>query len=176
MVEDTMDWRHIMGLCTTAALALAVLPYDTVAQQRSPRDLLVGTWNITAQTQTRPDGSVTHPAGTNPKGVNVFTADGNFVILFMKDNLPKLAEANRAKATADEARAIVGGSIGYFGTYTFDEETKTISYVIKGTTFPNQLGVTQKRVVTLLTTDELKYTNPGAASGGRIEVSFTRAK
>jgi hypothetical protein len=93
----------------------------------------------------------------------------------MRDDLPKIAAGDRAKATGDEARAVVGGSIGYFGTYTVDEGNKTIVYRIMGSTFPNQLGVEQKRVISLLTADELKYVNPGATTGGKIEVSFKRA-
>ena len=112
----------------------------------------------------------------NPRGVNVFTPDGRYVVLFTRDNLPKIAGGDRAKATADEATAIVGGSIGYFGSYTVDEANKTIVYRLEGSTFPNQMGTDQRRVITLLTADELKYRNPGATSGGVIEVSFKRAK
>jgi hypothetical protein len=37
------------------------------------------------------------------------------------------------------------------------------------------MGVEQRRVISLLTADELKYRNPGATTGGQIEVSFKRA-
>ena len=169
-----MNWSHVIGLSATAALGLALSSQGAVAQ-KSLKDQIVGTWAIVSQVQTLKDGSTRHPAGMNPKGVNVFTADGQFVVLFMRDELPKIAAGDRAKATAEEARALVGGAIGYFGTYTVDEPNKTIVYRLVGTTFPNQLGVEQRRVVTHITADELKYRNPGATSGGFIEVSFKRA-
>ena len=115
-----MNWRYMLGLSATAALGLAFLPQGAVAQ-KSIKDQIVGAWAIVSQVQTMKDGNTRHPAGMNPKGVNVFTADGQFVVLFMRDDLPKLAAGDRQKATAEEARAVVGGSIGYFGTYTVDE-------------------------------------------------------
>lgn len=169
-----MTLRRTMALPAALALGLTLVPQSASAQT-SIKDQIVGTWTIVSQVQTRPDGSMHHPAGMNPKGVNVFTADGQFVVLFMRDDLPKVAAGDRAKATPQEAQAIVGGSIGYFGTYTVDEPKKTIVYRILGTTFPNQLGGSATRVITQLTADELKYRNPGATSGGSIEVSFKRA-
>jgi hypothetical protein len=173
--RNAMNWRHIIGLSATAAFGLALLPQGAVGQKWI-KDQILGTWVIVSLTQTMKDGSTRHPTGMNPKGVNVFTPDGRFVILFTRDNLPKLAGGDRGKATADEARAIVEGSIGYFGSYTVDEPNKTIVYRLEGTTFPNQMGTDQRRVITLLTADELKYRNPGATSGGVLEASFKRAK
>jgi hypothetical protein len=170
--RNAMTSRFV-GMAAAAALGLAVCPQGAMAQ--SLKDQIIGAWAIVSQVQTLKDGSTNHPSGPNPKGLNVFTADGQFVVLFMRDELPKLASGNRQKATAEEARAIVGGSIGYFGTYTVDEPNKTIVYRIVGTTFPNQLGLQQRRVVTYITANELKYRNPGATSGGQIEVTFKRA-
>jgi hypothetical protein len=68
------------------------------------------------------------------------------------------------------------GAIAYYGTYTVDDASKTIALSIETTTFPNQLGRPQKRVISSLTTDELKYSNPTATAGGRIEVTLKRAK
>jgi Lipocalin-like domain len=167
--------KLLLAVAFTAVLGLALLPQGAVGQ-KSIKDQILGTWVIVSLTQTMKDGSTRHPLGMNPMGVNVFTPDGRYVVLFTRDNLPKLAGGDRGKATADEATAIVGGSIGYFGSYTVDEPNKTIVYRLEGTTFPNQMGTDQRRVITLLTADELKYGNPGATSGGAIEVSFKRAK
>jgi len=169
-----MNSRQMLGLSAAALLGLALLPQGAIAQ-KSLQDQIVGTWAIVSQVQTMKDGSTRHPAGMNPKGVNIFTADGQFVVLFMRDDLPKLAAGDRQKATAEEARSIIGGSIGYYGTYTVDEPSKTITYRLLGSTFPNQFGVDQKRVVSHITADELRYRNPGATTGGQIEVSFKRA-
>ena len=115
-------------------------------------------------------------AGANPKGVNVFTADGRFFVMFARPDLPKIASNNPMTPTPDEAKALAQGTISYFGTYTVDEAKKTITFQIESTSYPNQLGIAQERVVSSLTADELKYSNPTTTTGGKIEVALKRAK
>jgi hypothetical protein len=82
------------------------------------------------------------------------------------------------KPTPEEANAIMLGSVAYFGTYTVDEGSKTISFRIESTTLPNQLGRNQVRKITSLTADELSYTNnePVAEPAHHIDTAFKRAK
>jgi hypothetical protein len=70
------------------------------------------------------------------------------------------------------------GSIAYFGTYTVDEGSKTISFRIESSTLPNQLGMNQMRKITSLTADELSYTNntPVSVPADHIDTAFKRAK
>ena len=171
-----MDRRSILSLSSITALALALLPGSAVAQQKSLKDQLVGTWNIVSWERTAPDGTKVHAFGANPKGINHFGADGRFFLFYSRPDLPKLASNDRTKATPQEAQAIYTGMIAYQGTYTLDEASKTLTYRIETTTFPNQLGMQQKRVIDLLTADELKYKNPGATAGGQIEIALKRAK
>ena len=73
------------------------------------------------------------------------------------------------------ARAIVAGSIAYYGTYTVDEATKTIVPKVEGSTFPNMVGTDQSRVVTSITADEMRFINPKAPAGV-LEIVWKRAK
>jgi hypothetical protein len=174
--SDTMNRRHIVCLSTVAALGLAALPNSAFSQQKSLKDQLVGTWLLTSWERTNPDGTKTHSFGQAPKGINVFSADGRFALIYTNGDLPKLASNDRMKATPQEAKTIVDGSIAYYGTYTLDEASKTLTLEIEATTFPNQIGRPQKRVISSLTADELKYSNPTATAGGQIQTSFKRAK
>jgi hypothetical protein len=167
-----MKWRHM--LYAAAASGFAFMPQGAVAQKLI-KDELVGTWNVISQEQTFPDGSKRLAFGPDSKGVNVYTSDGRFFVLFVRNDLPKIAARDRTKATAEEARAIVAGSIGYFGFYTVDEASRMIVYRVEGTTLVNMLGVEQKRVVVTLTADELRYQNAGPSTGGQIEVALRRA-
>src|SRR5262245_57890806 len=88
--RNSMRWSYAVGMSLTIALGVAAGSRDAVAQA-SLKDQLVGTWTIVAQVQTLPDGTTRKPSGDNPKGVNIFTADGQFVVLFMRDDLPKIA-------------------------------------------------------------------------------------
>jgi hypothetical protein len=171
-----MKWGDILRLSVIAAFGLALLPSNAVSQQTSLKNQLVGTWTVVSWEQTRKDGSKFERFGTNPKGVNVFDANGRFVVMFARPDLPKIASNNPSTPTPEEAKAIVGGAIGYFGTYTVDEATKTITLHIEASSFPNQLGSEQKRTITALTADELKYSNPVAVSGGKIDVAMKRVK
>lgn len=169
-----MNRRNVVSLSAVAALGLALLPGSVAAQQKTLKEQLVGGWNLAAQERTAPDGTKVQTYGANPKGMAYYGADGRFFVLFSRGDLPKIAANNRAKATAEEAKALVDGAIAYSGTYTVDEPSKTITLRLEATTFPNQSPI-QKRIVTSLTANELKITNPAAADGSRIEVTLKRA-
>jgi hypothetical protein len=53
-----------------------------------------------------------------------------------------------------------------YGTYTVNEADKTITIILEASSFPNQVGVDQKRIVTSVTADELRYHNNAPTSGG----------
>jgi len=169
-----MQWCTVLRPTAIAILGLALLPASAVSQQKSLKDQLVGAWNVVAWERTAPDGTKVHAFGTNPKGVTYFGADGRFFVMFTRGDLPKLASGDRTKATPQEAKAIMDSVIAYSGTYAVDEASKAITYRLELTTFPNQ-AVEQKRLITSITADELKHTNPAATAGGQIEVTFKRA-
>lgn len=145
------------------------------AQQKSLKDQLVGTWTAVSWEQTYKDGKKSQRFGTNPKGVNVFDANGRFYIALVRPDLAKVASNNPETATPDEAKAIVAGSISYYGTYTVNEADKTFTLHVEASSYPNVAG-DQKRTISSLTADELKYGNPISTSGGQIQYVFKRAK
>jgi hypothetical protein len=55
-------------------------------------------------------------------------------------------------------------------------ETLQTTAQIEGSTFPNMIGTDQKRVVTSLTTNELKFINPAPSRDGTLELVWNRAK
>jgi hypothetical protein len=171
-----MDFRHLVRLSAMTAFVMALLPHGAVGQQKSIKEQIVGTWSLVSQAQTLQDGSARNLYGENPKGVNIFTTDGQFVLLFTRGDLPKIAGGDRVKATPDEAMAVLRGSIGYFGSYSIDEPNKTLILSVQVATFANLIGAEQKRIISLLTADELKYRNPGPISGGFVEAAFKRAR
>jgi hypothetical protein len=171
-----MNRNGILRIGAAAAFALTMLSGDAAAQQKSLKDQLVGTWTAVSNVQTRPDGSKLEPFTTNPKGAFMFAADGHFAFVLLRPDLPRLASNDRLKPTAEEAMAIALGTIAYFGTYTVDEASKTVSLKIDGTTLVNQLGLDQKRVITSISADEMRYRNPSVVGGGEIEFAWKRAR
>ena len=152
--------------------ALAVS--NAIAQEKSLKEQLVGTWIYVSSTTTRADGSKTE--NPNLKAIVIYTSDGHFAFVSVRADLPKLANPDRTLATAEEAKAVVAGSIAYFGTYSINEEDKVIIPKVEGSTLANMIGTDQKRIITSLTTDELRFTNPRTAAGLTLEIVWKRAK
>ena len=172
-----MSRSTILALTTLALVSLGTaLPTgDAVAQQKSLAEQLVGTWIYVSSVSIRPDGTKT--GRLNLKGIVIYTSDGNFVFVSVSPDLPKLAANDRARATAEEARAVVAGSIAYYGTYSVNEVDKVVTAKLEGSTFANLIGeAEQKRIVTSLTADELRFTNPRTPAGATVEFVWKRAK
>ena len=151
-----------------AALLFLAAATPTFAQSN-----LVGSWTLVSSVVEQ-GGSRIEPFGPNPKGALIFDANGRYAAMIARPGLPKLASDNRTAATAEEARAIVAGSIAHFGSYATDE--KTITFRIETSTHANWDGAEQKRSYTI-SGDELKYTVATAAiGGGSATLVWRRAK
>ena len=170
-----MNRRHIFSLSAIPALALLLLPGSAVAQQKSLKEQLVGTWTIASWEQVRPNSDKFQRFGVNPKGVHTFDANGRYVVMFARSDLTKFAVSDPMKSTAQENKAVMDGSIAYYGTYSVDEATKVVTLTVEASTFPNQVGAENKRTITLVSANELKYQNTNPTSGGQINIAFKRA-
>jgi len=155
--------REILNLCAITALGLALLPGNAVAQLA--KDVL-GTWTLV---------SAGDAYGSNPRGSLIFEPNGRFSIQLMKNDLPKYASNNRTQGTPAEYKATVEGSLSYFGTYAVSGTDLNLH--IEGSTFPNWVGMDQKRINLSVNADELKYTQPNPSGGGpAAQLIWRRAK
>jgi len=102
-------------------------------------------------------------------------ASGHYTLTFIGANLPKFVSNNRATGTADENKAIVGGSLAHFGTYVVNEADKSFTFRVESATFPNWDNTDQKRSF-VMTGDELRYLTPSATAGGTATVKWKRVK
>ena len=142
---------------------------DAVAQQKSLKEQLVGTWRLVSVDNVRDDGSKIELFGPNPKGILIYTSDGYFALVNTRSDPPKLASNSR---DPEEYKGVVQGSIAYFGTYSVNEADNVITAQIEGSTFANMIaGPNQKRIITSLTVDELKFTNLASTSGATLQLS-----
>jgi hypothetical protein len=62
-------------------------------------------------------------------------------------------------------KAINQRSLSLFGTYTVDENNKTVTYHIAASTFPNWEGQSQTRSIERLTAEDFMNTNQAVAGG-----------
>jgi hypothetical protein len=89
---------------------------------------------------------------------------------------PKLKSGLPSKATPEEAKAVIAGSIAYFGKYLLDETSMVLSLEIHASTFANLTGnPSEKRNITSLTDSELKFTRP-FVKHVTLEAVFKRAE
>jgi hypothetical protein len=148
----------------TAVLAAGLGAGDANAQQaKSVKDQLVGSWELVSLVSQTGDKKV-DAFGPNPIGRMTLDADGRFSTITLRPGLPHFASGNRMKGTPDEHKAVVQGSMAFFGTYTVHEADKSIMFRLEFATFPNWNGVEQKRIFTL-SGDELSYVNPMSTVG-----------
>jgi hypothetical protein len=157
-------WVVFLGISLFAGSAIA----------QSARDL-VGTWTLVSFTTER-DGNKIDVLGPGPKGLLMLDASGRFLAMSRSSGIPKFVSNNRGTGTPDENKAVVQGSIAYFGTYSVSESDKTIVFRIETSTFPNWDGQEQKRTFTVAN-DELKWTAAaGSAGGGPTTLTWKRVK
>jgi len=149
------------------ALALAIALTASTASAQSAKNL-VGAWDLESAGETW---------GKDPKGRLVFSADGRYVLVITRNNLPKIASNSRVKGTPEEYKAVAEGSVAHFGRYSVNEKNKTIVLKIEGSSFANWNGTEQVRPFEIKG-NQLRYTNPKPSAGvpPTGQVVWNRAK
>jgi hypothetical protein len=170
-----MNRCHIVSLSAITALGFILLPTGAVAQQKSLKEQLAGSWTIVSNDNTGPDGTKRQLFGPNPKGLLMLAPDGQYTQIIVRPDRANFKVNNRMEGTPEENTAAVRGSTATFGTWSVDEANKVLIVRIEGGMFPNQTGTETKRPVALAG-DELRISNPAPASGGKSESVWRRAK
>jgi lipocalin-like protein len=168
---------QLLGLRGMGAIAFAVMGVllSGVSNAQTLKQQIVGTWTAVSQYVDQ-DGKKVEPFGSNPKGMVVYDANGRFVLVLQREALPRFASNSRMTGTAEENKAIVQGSIAYFGRYSIDEKERKINLHFDGSTYPNWDGDDQTRLIAI-SGDELKIISPvSAVGGGTVHLVLRRAK
>ena len=137
---------------------------------------ILGAWTLVSVEGVRDDGTKSEPFGPKPKGIIIFSPGGYFSLFQSRADVPKIAANDREKATPEEAKAVIAGAIAYYGTYSVNEADKALSVRLQASTYANLVGGEQKRFITSLTTDELKFTNPRTPAGLTLHTTWKRAQ
>ena len=156
-----MNRRHVLTLGALALLAGTGVPAAAVAQ--TARDV-AGTYELVSVVSTAADGTKTDFLGPNPKGIAVYERGGRFVVVLTRSDLPKFASGSRLQGTADENKAIVQGSISYFGTWSVTG--KVITLHVDGGSWPAWNGTDQTREIAALDKKGLTTVNAAPSVGG----------
>lgn len=135
---------------------------------------VAGTWRMVSATVEN-GGEVTRPYGPDPAGMLVFTADMHFVEVLADPDTPRFASDARGGGTDAENRRAMGSSIGFFGTYSVDEQGRFAGNRVEGSTFPNWVGsVRTTRELTLTVEDGRMHEVFTRPDGGVVRAEFVR--
>ena len=153
-------------------IATVVFAVSSMHSQVAAPNPFVGSWKLIAADKLLPDGARVADYGTQPHGLAIFTADGNFAVEIFRDVRTKFAGNDRAKATFDEYKdAQLSGSC-LFGTYSVDPASSKVTMKIDRSTFPNNDDTTQVRAYELKG-DTLSWRVP-ARPDGSIPITVLR--
>jgi hypothetical protein len=168
-----MNRRTALAVTTVALSGAALSAGAAVAQQRSLKDQLVGTWTVVSQELTPLNGTKRQIA--NPKGILMFDAGGRYAYFLVRGDRPKYRSPG-APTTEEIAATVRDYTGGNFGTWSVNEADKTLTRRYDGAVNPNNDGTETKATVSL-SGDELRLStmSPGG-SGTRADTVYRRAR
>jgi hypothetical protein len=119
--------RRTLTTIAMTALGLALLPGSVLAQQKSLKDQLVGTWTLVSQETTASNGTKTQLS--NPKGILFFDAGGRCSEIGERSDRPKFKSASQP-TTEEFAAATRDYFAANFGMWSVDEANKTLTQAL----------------------------------------------
>lgn len=132
---------------------------------------LVGTWELTAADDLRPDGSRVPAYGEHPRGLLMIDASGQYSLQIYRTEAAKFASGDKKRGTPQEYEAAVLRMSAHVGHCTLDPANGIVTFAIDLAAYPNWEGTVQKRQYTL-EGDTLSYQIPASASsGGNVPIS-----
>jgi hypothetical protein len=125
-----MTHRIVLGLALGLTALVAVSVRGTEAQGKSQAELrkpFIGTWRLVSIEGGSPAAPATR--GSTPTGLIIYDQHGNMAAQIMPDRpRPKWTGA----PTAEQALDAIRGYTAYWGTYTIDEKTQTVTHHRQG--------------------------------------------
>jgi hypothetical protein len=86
---------------------------------------------------------------------------------------PTFASNDSGSGTDGEVRAAFEGHASYFGTYTIDPSTRTVTHHVRGASYPNWMGHNQIRYYRIDGSHLVLSTPPILDHGESLEYTLT---
>jgi hypothetical protein len=103
-------------------------------QSQSAAQRLIGSWRYVGSTL---DGKAQGERGASPKGIIIYDGHGHMACHVAPDRNVRRAGK---EPTGEEAIAALADHIAYFGTYSVDEGTQTVTHHRQGSVQPGDVG------------------------------------
>jgi hypothetical protein len=141
------------------------------------REQLIRAWKLISYEERPVDGSPSfYPMSERPMGIIMYTPDGYMSAQLSQPNRKPFASGDWFKGTDDDYKQGASTYIAYTGEFHVDEEKKTLTHSMFISMFPNWIGQTQPRVVTL-EEDELHLSSASQIqSSGKSVMSYLKWK
>ena len=139
--------------------ALALLPNQTTAQEKTLKQQIQGPWSLASCNNTNTKGEKADYCANNPRGILILAGNGNYAVTII---------AGGRKDANDPAMA------ANFGTWSVNEADKTLTRHIVGANAPDLEGKDFKVNISL-NGEEMRLTGD-AIDGGHLEGTFRRFK
>ena len=123
-------YRIIATLC--AGLLAVPANAESLLQQ------VAGAWTLTSGSEKMADGTVNELWGA---GSLILDPSGHMSFFVFGKNRPP--------ATSPDPRAPLGPMVAYYGTFTVDDDTKTLTYHVEAASSPMFNAATRMQTVTL---------------------------
>jgi Lipocalin-like domain len=122
-----------------AAVFVVTALVMSASASAKPLNKVLGTWRMVSA-QLDPTGKNLPAYGPAPNSLLVFTPDMHVIEVMTDSTVPKFASNARGHGTAEENQAAMAGGIGWFRTYTVDDNGDLNGDRVEGSTFPNWIG------------------------------------
>jgi Lipocalin-like domain len=159
-----MNRRDVFpGIIGVAAQALGQDP------EASVRKRLIGAWKLLT-IEVSVNGNTLHPYGEHPLGRLTYDEAGRTSAHVMKPGRKSsvIDPGAVSRASDEELRQIADGYVGYFGTFTIDEENKTLIHHVEACTLPAWVGTDQMRQYEFVGTHLVLRSGPGKLTWERL--------
>ena len=137
--------------------------------EASVRKRLIGAWKLLTF-EVSVDGNVLHPYGEHPIGRLTYDKAGRMSAHVMKPGRKSSISDPIAvtSASCDELRQIADGYVGYYGTFSLDEGSKTVIHHVESCTLPAWVGTDQTRHYEFIDDHLALRAGSGRAVWGRL--------
>ena len=118
-------------------------------------------------------GETQYPLGQHVVGQLFYDMRGNMSAHVMRVDRPTFASGDSGAGTDAEVRAAFEGHTSYFGTYTIDPSTRTVTHYVRGASYPNWMGHDQFRYYRIDGSYLVLSTPPILDRGESLEYTLT---
>jgi hypothetical protein len=140
------------------ALIVLGFAFSPSAEEAEEAQRFVGSWKLVSIEDDRgTEERQERVRGQHPTGLIYYDAVGNMAAQIMPDR-PRAKWKVGEGPTPEQAKDAITGYTAYFGTYTVDEKTRTVSHHRKGSLTPGTVGVDAVRRYEFASNDRLILT------------------